>query len=190
MNRYITIILLLSLCTSCYTTEGLQSHISSNAMVLHNEVLTGLYENKIPNDDVNTLWNDLCLHFPKKRQNIAKGNQVYISYNGTDELTVELFEYDDLIDTMVLKGKAKDKFFRVRKGSHFFTLVLITSIQSKKTIIGNDANGDLLIAQGSSHKIMFLEDDEEDSGAEVINGVYVRIGDDRPKSNSLLPAQN
>lgn len=188
MKKIITLVTFSIILVSCYTTKGLESKISQNPMSLNATTLSGLYENRILGDDQNSLWNDLCLHNPDKKQNIAEGNQVFISYTDKNSITAELYQDDVLLDTMALKGKPKDKFFVIRKGSHFFTLVFITSIQSKKTIIGNDANADLLIAQGISHNTMFLED-EVDNDDEVITGVYMRRSDTRPQRPSLNPTK-
>ncbi|WP_438961266.1 hypothetical protein [Nonlabens sp.] len=184
MKLIIKLIVFSLLLTSCYTTKGLSNKISQNPMSLNATTLTGLYENRILGDEENSLWNDLCIHNPDKKQNIAQGNQVFISYTEERSIMAELYQDNVLLDTMVLKGKPKEKFFVIRKGSHFFTLVFITSIQTKKTIIGNDANADLLIAQGISHSTMFLED-EVDNDDEVITGVYMRRGDTRPQRGTL-----
>ncbi|MGJ8684097.1 MAG: hypothetical protein ACSHWW_05720 [Nonlabens sp.] len=179
MKRILTLILGSLLFTSCYTTTSLANRIDSNPMKLTPDVLTGLYENRIEGDDVNSLWNDLCLHKKDKKQNIAEGNQVFLSYTNENEITAELYEDDVLLDTMTLPGKPSSDYFTIRKGSHFFTIILITSIKSKKTIIGNDSNANLLIAQGYSHNAMFLENNADDD-SEVITGVYMRRSDDRP----------
>ena len=184
MKRILPLILVALLFTGCYTSNSLARRISSNPMVLSPQVLTGLYENRIEGDNENSLWNDLCLHYKSKKQNIAEGNQVYLSFTERDDLRVELFQGEVLIDTMILPGKSKEDYFVIRKGSHFFSLIFITSIQSKKTIIGNNANADLLIAQGNSHKTLLLED-EADDDAEVITGVYIRRGDDRPDQEKI-----
>lgn len=185
MKLFFTIIIGAFLCTSCYTTGSLARRVESKPMALTQQVLTGLYDNRIPGDDQNSLWNDLCLHNRKKKQNIAQGNQVYISYNGAKEITVELYQFNELLDSMTLPGKAKENYFMIRKGSHFYSLILATSLRSTKTILGNDANADLLIAQGISQSISVLDDDLEDEDAEVITAVYIRRDDHRPKSTTL-----
>jgi hypothetical protein len=165
--------------TSCYTSQGLASRITSQPVVLTKTLLTGLYENNIPDDPENSLWNDLCLHHSKKVHDPSSGNQVFIEYTDEKEIKVELYQSNQLLDSMILSGKPKDNYFVIRKGSHFFTLILITSTVSKKTILGNDANADLLLAQGRSSNTMFLESEVGDEG-ETITATYMRLGDIRP----------
>ncbi|PQJ33103.1 hypothetical protein BST92_00655 [Nonlabens arenilitoris] len=184
MKQCFTLLLITILLSSCYTSKSLASRIQENPMVLTPSALTGLYENRIEGDDQNSLWNDLCLHNKDKKQNIAEGNQVFLSYIEGNEITAELYQDDFLIDKMTLTGRPKDKFFTIRKGSHFFTLIFLTSIQSKKTILGNDANADLLIAQGHSHTTMLMEDEAIDD-AEVVTAVYLRRSDQRPDRKIL-----
>ncbi|MEP1855093.1 hypothetical protein, partial [Nonlabens ulvanivorans] len=184
MKQFFTLLLMTFFISSCYTSNSLAKRINENPMVLTPTALTGLYENRIEGDDENSLWNDLCLHNKDKKQNIAEGNQVFLSYTKGNEITAELYQGEFLIDTMTLPGKPKDKFFTIRKGSHFFSLIFLTSIQSKKTILGNDANADLLVAQGHSHKTMLMEDEAIDD-AEIVTAVYLRRSDQRPDRKVL-----
>jgi sensor c-di-GMP phosphodiesterase-like protein len=178
--KQIFLLLFLSLSfTSCYTSQGLASRIVSKPVVLTKTLLTGLYENQIPDDPENSLWNDLCLHNSRKVHDTREGNQVFIEYTEEKEIKVELYQNNQLLDSMLLPGKPKDNYFVIRKGSHFFTLILITSKVSKKTILGNDANADLLLAQGRSSNTMFLESEVGDEG-ETITATYMRLGDTRP----------
>lgn len=184
MKKFLFLLVIAVTLSACYSSRSLERKINLKPMTLTSSMLTGLYENRIDGDNENSLWNDLCLHNPDKKQNIADGNQVFISFNNDREITAELYQENRLLDSMALKGKAKEKFFTIRKGSHFFTLILVTSIQSKKTILGNDANGDLLIAQGFSQNTMLLENELDDDN-EVITGVYIRRGDNRPQRATL-----
>jgi hypothetical protein len=178
--KQIFLVLFLSLFfTSCYTTQGLASRITSQPVVLTKTLLTGLYENNIPDDPKNSLWNDLCLHHSNKVHDPSEGNQVFIEYTDEKEIKVELYLNSQLLDSMILSGKPTDNYFVIRKGSHFFTLILITSTVSKKTILGNDANADLLLAQGRLSNTMFLESDLGDEGG-TITATYMRLGDTRP----------
>jgi len=170
--------------TSCYTTRGLAGRIDSQPVVLSKTLLTGLYENQIIDDLENSLWNDLCLHNSKKVHEVNEGNQVFIEYTEEKEIKVELYQYNLLIDSMILPGKPKDNYFVIRKGSHFFTLIFITSSVSKKTILGNDANADLLLAQERSSSIIFLESESGDEG-ETITATYMRLGDSRPTQRAV-----
>lgn len=170
--------------TSCYTTQSLANRVESKPVVLTKTLLTGLYENRVPEDFENSLWNDLCLHYPKKVHDVSEGNQVFIEYTEDDKVVAELYQFGRLIDTMTLPGKPTDNYFSIRKGSHFFTIILITSKVSKKSILGNDANGDLLLAQGRSSNTMVLENDTGDD-EEIVTATYMRISDDRPAQTSF-----
>lgn len=97
-----------------------------------------------------------------------------MAYTEEKEIKVEWYPYNLLLDSMILIGKLKDNYFVIRKGSHFFTLILITSSVTKKTILGNDANADLLLAQGRSSNTMFLESDWGDEGG-TIKATYMRL---------------
>lgn len=152
--------------------------------MLTKTLLTGLYENRVPEDFENYLWKDLCIHFPKKVHHVNEGNQVFLQYTEDDKVIAELYQFGRLIDTMTLPGKSKDYYFTIRKGSHFFTILLFTSKVSKKSIIGNDANGDLLLAQGWSSNTMFLESDTGED-EETVVATYMRISDDRPAQTSF-----
>jgi hypothetical protein len=147
--------------------------------VLTKTLLTGLYENQILDDLENSLWNDLFLHNSKKVHAVTEGNQVFMEYTDEKEMKVEVYTYNLLLDAMILPGKPKDNYFVIRKGSYFFTLILITSSVTKKTILGNDANADLLLAQGRLSNTMFLESDLGDEGG-TITATYMRLGDTRP----------
>jgi hypothetical protein len=109
----------------------------------------------------------------------SEGNQVFMEYTDEKEIKVELYPYNLLLDSMILPGKPKGNYFVIRKGSHFFTLILITSSVTKKTILENDANADLLLAQGRLSNTMFLESDLGDEGG-TITATYIRLGETRP----------
>lgn len=176
------VLLLLSISfflNSCYTTKSLANRIESKPVVLTKTLLTGLYENQVPDDFENSLWNDLCLHQSKKVHDVSEGNQVFIEYINDKEIKVELYQSTTLLDTMILSGKPKKNYLTIRKGSHFFTLIVFTSKVSKKTILGNDANGDLLLSQGFSSNTMVLEDDLGED-LETVTATYMRLGDKRP----------
>ncbi|MEN8816772.1 MAG: hypothetical protein ABF274_07890 [Nonlabens sp.] len=179
MKQFFLFLAISFLLSSCYTTQSLANRVESKPVVLTKTLLTGLYENRVPDDLENSLWNDLCLHFPKKVHDVNEGNQVFLQYTEDDKVIAELYQFGRLIDTMTLPGKPKDHYFRIRKGSHFFTLIVLTSKLSKKTILGNDANGDLLLAQGWSSNTMFLENDTGQD-EETVVATYMRISDDRP----------
>ena len=97
-----------------------------------------------------------------------------MEYTEEKEIKVEWYPYNLLLDSMILIGTLKDNYFVIRKGSHFFTLILITSSVTKKTILGNDANADLLLDQGRSSNTMFLESDWGDEGG-TITASYMRL---------------
>lgn len=179
MKNLFILVLLACLTVSCYTTQSLANRVETKPVVLTKELLTGLYENKIPDDFENSLWNDLCLHNSKKVHDVSEGNQVFIEFTEDKEIKVELYQNSILLDTMTLPGKPKKNYFTIRKGSHFFTLIILTSKVSKKTILGNDANGDLLLSQGNSSNTMVLEDDLGDD-FETVTATYMRLGDQRP----------
>lgn len=179
MKHIFLLIFLCSLLTSCYTTQSLANRVESKPVVLTKTLLTGLYENQVPDDFENSLWNDLCLHNSEKVHDVSEGNQVFIEYINDKEIKVELYQNTTLLDRMILPGKPKEKYFMIRKGSHFFTLIIFTSKVSKKTILGNDANGDLLLSQGRSSNTMVLEDDLGEE-METITAIYMRLGDERP----------
>ncbi|PPK95000.1 MULTISPECIES: hypothetical protein [Nonlabens] len=184
MKHFLTLLVASFLLTSCYTTQSLANRVESEPVVLTKTMLTGLYENKIPDDQENSLWNDLCLHFPKKSHDVLEGNQVYIEYREDKTITAELYQFGRLIDTMTLKGTPKDNYFTIRRGSSFFTILLITNKVSKKTILGNDANADLILAQGYSSNTMLLEDQIGDKDG-TVTATYMRLGDTRPAKTSF-----
>ena len=69
-----------------------------------------------------------------------------MEYTEEKEIKVELYTYNLLLDSMILPGKPKDNYFVIRKGSHLFTLIVITFSVTEKTILGNDTNADFLLA--------------------------------------------
>lgn len=184
MKHFLFLLLISSLFTGCYSNRKLAGNIESQPIVLTKTILTGLYENQIPDDAENTLWNDLSLHTTKKVHEFIKGDQVFIAYTEEREIKVELYQNSLLLDVMILPGKPKDNYFVIRKGSHFFTIIFITSSVSKKTILGNDSNADLLLAQEKSSSLIFLGTDVEDE-EEIITATYMRLGDSRPVQKAL-----
>lgn len=184
MKKLFLLILISFSMSSCYTARGLAKQIETDPVPLSKILLTGLYENQIPGDDVNSLWNDLCLHNEDKLRDRAIGNQVYIEYVNEKEIKVELYVDNLLVDEMTLKGKPKDNYFVIRKGSYFFTIILFSSTVSKKTIIGNDINSDLLLAQGMSSNTMMLQNEVGDTDG-TVTATYMRLGELRPDKSIL-----
>jgi hypothetical protein len=97
-----------------------------------------------------------------------------MEYTEEKEIKVEWYPYNLLLDSMILIGKLKDNYFVIRKGSHFFTLIVIIFSVTEKTILRNDTNADLLLAQGRSSNTMFLESDWGDEGG-TIKATYMRL---------------
>jgi hypothetical protein len=184
MKKLFLIIFISLSVSSCYTARGLAKQIETDPVPLSKILLTGLYENKIPGDDVNSLWNDLSLHNQEKLRDRAVGDQVYIEYVNEKEIKVELYVDNLMVDEMILKGKPKDNYFVIRKGSYFFTVILFSFKVSKKTIIGNDINSDLLLAQGISSDTMMQQSEVDDTNG-TVTATYMRLGDLRPDQNTL-----
>ena len=102
MKQIFLVLFLSFFFTSCYTTRGLASRITSQPVVLTKTLLTGLYENNIPDDPENSLWNDLCLHHSKKVHDPSEGNQVFLEYTDEKEIKVELYQNNQLLDSMMV----------------------------------------------------------------------------------------
>lgn len=146
---------------------------------MNKNILTGLYENKIPDDSSNSLWNDLCLHLPEMKHALSEGNKVFLEYKNDNKIIAELYQDNQLLDKMILSGKPKKSYFLITKGSNYSTIILVSSSISKKSIIGNDVHGDLLLSQNESSNAMLLDKNLAKEQSEV-TATYMRLGNKRP----------
>ncbi|WP_240642293.1 hypothetical protein [Nonlabens xiamenensis] len=183
LKNLLLAILCITCLSSCYTSQGLASNLQADPAKFDPNTLTGLYENQIPDDDYNSLWNDLCLHFPDQKTTADYGDLVYLEYIDDKHVKAELYDGVKLLQEITLPGRRTENFFTLRKGSSFFSLIFISSFKSRKSILGNHPNGDLLLAQGKSDDMILLDDtDRLGEDGEIITATYMRLGDNRPVS--------
>ncbi|WP_298952767.1 hypothetical protein [uncultured Nonlabens sp.] len=185
MKKILVLPILCLLLYSCSSKSQLAKNITSRPVPLSASLLTGLYENRIPGDNENSLWNDFCFHYPNKTHDITEGNQVFIHQVNDTLINLELYQFGRLLDSFSLKGKSNKHYFSIKEGTNFSTIVVVSSSVDKRTIIGNDVNADLLIAQKGSRRTFMLTDEIDYKDDGIIVGTYRRLADTRPAKTSF-----
>ncbi len=167
---YLLVVILILNC--CATAKGLTRASDKDVAVLKPAVLNGIYENVLPNDPENSLWQDL--HANVKFKRIAPSShesQVQVELVDEKTLRAHLIIAGERLESLELKGRIKNDYFVANRKFFIMPLILLNFYQDHKTIIGNLPNGDLHLVQSKKSEF-FLIGGEGDTDSETINADY------------------
>lgn len=145
------------LTTSCYTQRGLDRQSEYKVDLFYKENLNGLYENAVPDDPDNSLWQDLYKNkshreFPFN----ANNTQVGLELLSDKLLKVVLYRSGIIEDSIELKGRIKNGYFVINRRIQTFPFPIFFTYGENKTIIGNDKEGNLVLIQGQRSNYVIL----------------------------------
>ncbi|ALM20385.1 hypothetical protein AAT17_03630 [Nonlabens sp. MIC269] len=174
MIKKITLVVLIAFISSCYSTQELSKRTSTDIMYFNKNTFEAEYQNRVPGDTQNSLWKDLCFHDNSKNQIGSTLSTVGLKMEGDNRIKAVLYENKIPQDSLILKGKLKDKLFVIRKGSYVIPLIFVNGSRTKKTALGNDINGDLVLLQKDAESSAILGE-EGHSQADFVTATYMRI---------------
>jgi hypothetical protein len=123
MKNFLPVAGLIILTTSCFTHRGLNNNSDYQVEQFSKDSLSGLYENAVPEDPDNSLWEDLYKN--KSHKDIlfnSERTQVELTLVSKSLLKVTLYRRGTLEDSMELKGKIKNGYFVINRRVSTFPL--------------------------------------------------------------------
>jgi hypothetical protein len=166
---------LIFLTTSCFTHRGLNNNSDYQVVQFSKDSLTGLYENAIPDDPDNSLWEDLYKNKSHKELIFnTERTQVELVLVSEKLLKVNLYRRGTLEDSMDLKGKIKNGYFVINRRVSTFPLPIFFVYAENKTIVGNDDQGNLVLVQGQMNEYVVLLS-VFGGNSDVISARYARL---------------
>jgi len=122
------------------------------------EKINGVYQNRIGNNDRIGLWNLLADNKSIKGDTtlVAENSFVKFELMSETELKVSLIESDSIIKTMEFKGKIVDNYFSINKKLVLVPIPALYFHRERKTIVGNNENGNLNLTRGYKNGAWFL----------------------------------
>ncbi len=173
--RILLLPIIIILTTSCFSHRGLSRNAEYLAEPFAISMLNGLYENVIPGDPDNSLWEDLY-------KNKSHKDLIFNSYRthvglemlSDKELNVKLYRKGTLEDQFTLKGRVKDGYFVIYRRLSTLPIPFAFFWAENKTIIGNDDQNNLVLVQGQSNSLLLffcLTGGDSDT----INARYARL---------------
>jgi len=175
MKNILLIFVLAFLTTSCFTQKGLARKSDFKPDLFYKDNLSGLYENGVPEDDQNSLWQDLYRN--KSHKDIvlnAIDTQVELEFISDKLLKASLYRRGRLEDSIELKGKIRNGYFVINRRVKTFPLPIFYLYAENKTIVGNDESGNLILVQGQRNEyVLFFTLFGGDS--DVISARYARL---------------
>lgn len=144
--------------TSCFSTNKLISKSESKSIEFSIKKLNGSYSNQIENNEKVGLWNILADNksFKGDWNKVVENSYVKFEMNSETELKVSLIENDSIIKKMELKGKIVNDYFSIKKKFLLIPVPAFLFLRERKTIIANDAKGNLILTRGYKNGAWFL----------------------------------
>ncbi|WP_194852059.1 hypothetical protein [Nonlabens antarcticus] len=175
MRNSLLLIALSIFTTSCFSHRGLDRKSDYTVNSFSNDKINGLYQNLIPGDDRNSLWQDLYKN--KSHKDLifnAERTQVELILMSKKRLKANLYRKGRLEDSIELKGKIRNGYFVINRRVSTFPLPIFFLYAENKTILGNDDLGNLILVQGQNNQflIMFALSGGD---SEVISARYTRL---------------
>lgn len=175
MKNFLLITGLVFLTTSCFTHRGLDNNTDYQVEQFSKDNISGLYENAIPDDPDNSLWEDLYKN--KSHKDLifnSERTQVELVLVSEKLLKANLYRRGTLEDSIVLKGKIKNGYFVINRRVSTFPLPIFFLYAENKTIVGNDDQGNLVLVQGQMNEyVVFLS--IYGGNSDVISARYARL---------------
>ncbi len=149
ISKY-TFIILSIILTSCYSTKSLVKESKNQAVKFSIDKLNGLYKNKINVLEKNELWNILADNYRLKGDDryTLDNSLVKLEVINKRKLKASLMENDSIIESLLFKGKITGKYFSINKKLFLTPIPALYLHSERKTILGNNKDGDLIITRG------------------------------------------
>ncbi|PRP66077.1 hypothetical protein [Nonlabens agnitus] len=157
MRNFIFLAVLAVLTSSCISQRGLERNSDFKADLFSAKQLNGVYQNAIPEDPANSLWQDLYKN--KSHKDLvfnADNTQVELNLVDNNKLVVTLYRYGRKEDELIFKGKIKNGYFAINRKLTLIPLPFFYYHKENKTIIGNDDEGNLVLVQGKMLEYVVL----------------------------------
>jgi hypothetical protein len=176
MKQLFLTILVIALCSSCYSKRQLTNATDFPVPPLSAHELDGVYENAVPGETGISLWQDLLKN--KSHKDVPfnpRNTAVELILLSDKKVQANLYRNNVLEDSMILKGRMKDDYFVVNRRVKTIPLIpLVFTYAENKTILGTDVEGNLVLIQGQmDYSVLLLS--IQSSGDEIINGRYRRM---------------
>ncbi|PSG87330.1 hypothetical protein [Aurantibacter aestuarii] len=122
------------------------------------EKINGVYKNQINNNDKIGLWNILADNKTFKRDTtlVSENSFVKLELISETELKASLIENDSIIKNIEFKGKIVGDYFSINKKFLLIPIPALLFLKERKTIIGNNENGNLILTRGIKNGGWFL----------------------------------
>jgi len=157
MKNLLLLLAVAILTTSCYTQRGLAKKSDFKVDLFSKDNLNGLYENAVPEDNRNSLWQDLYKNESHKDLVFnASNTQVELKLVSDELLKVILYRRGYKEDELELEGKIKNGYFVIDRKLILIPIPILYYHSENKTIIGNDEEGNLVLVQGQMTEFVFL----------------------------------
>ena len=157
MNKILLLLLAAVLTSSCYTQRSLDRRSDFKLGLFAKQNIDGLYQNAVPEDDSNSLWQDLYKNKSFKDQVFnADFTQVELELVTDKLLKANLYRRGRLEDTIELKGKIKNGYFVANRKFTIIPTPILFYYAENKTILGNDEEGNLILIQGQMNDYVIL----------------------------------
>ena len=145
------------LITSCYTQRNLDRKSDFKVDLFAKQNIDGLYENAVPEDNRNSLWQDLNKNKSFKDLVFsADFTQVELELVSDKLLKAKLYRRGVVEDSLELKGKIKNGYFVANRKFTLIPLPFFFYYAENKTILGNDDQGNLILVQGQMNDYVAL----------------------------------
>lgn len=144
--------------TSCYSTKKLIGESKNTAIEFSSKNINGIYKNQIGNDEGSGLWsilednNSLKINTSK----VLENSLVKLELISETRLRTSLIENDSIIKTMEFKGKIVDNYFSINKKFLLIPIPALLFHRERKTIVGNNEEGNLIVTRGYTNGAWFL----------------------------------
>jgi hypothetical protein len=121
--------------------------------------LNGIYNNGFKDSIPKNLWGILKSSYTYKVDTLDLENKnVKLTLLNSENLNVQLLNNDGKIaEEINLKGRIKNNFFTIKRNLILYPFVPVYYVQKeRKTIIGNDLDGNLVLVTGRVSEAMIL----------------------------------
>jgi hypothetical protein len=120
--------------------------------------IDGRYQNKIDESTRRGLWNILAENISFARDTTKVFDNSSVQFELVDEktLNINLLLNDSVAKSMELSGKIKNGYFSIKSKFLLIPIPALLFYRERKTIIGNDTNGNLILTRGYKNGAWFL----------------------------------
>ncbi|OIQ22365.1 hypothetical protein [Lacinutrix sp. MedPE-SW] len=122
------------------------------------ENINGVYRNKIGDNGKTGLWNILADNKTFKGDTTAatKNSFVKVELISNTELKASLIENDSITKSMLFDGEIVDNYFSIKKKMILVPIPALFFHRERKTILGNNKNGNLNLTRGYKNGAWFI----------------------------------